>query len=618
MVKFLHKQLAVYLKILAKINLFIYLKYLLLTALFFLSFQLVFGIPFKLGFEFQEHSAMCPWSIQNYSLQKKPLIEAMIGNKRLWHIELDMSDIEFVTAPFSNEEKQQLIDCIKSIKMVIDSLQDLDIKKNTFDDWLEIITKKINNSPYKGKIILNKTLKYHDAKIGLRKIYKSDQWKPIILSQVTVQHHLEHTIGLYCSLFMPNKDILSAFAASLPFSKHDFMNELNISSDELETLNDHLSEKHKCAIAKYCNKLNGLIFLNALTMLSMTPGEEKDDYDFIRETVKQYSQHQCDAKINLILMSRRPFSEMWNDIKQQYRNIKLYCDYFEREMSKNKGFIQTNILNLFHKANYGELYYSHGDTILLNLEYLIDSFVPAFVNLDSINVVEKMLALMKSKNTNTWNKYINFMKIKNIHVPNNLSVNNFKIFFKKNKQACKEFLIKNHQDNIGFLLRNGTITSTMLRNLIPEIESQIYSVTQIPSLQSGKLYTKKVLESIDYPRRKFDFDFSSGRFDIKLSDVSSDLLSPPFPLDFLADSMGFYRNIEKSEVEKFGEAIIEIRDLQNIGKYFLKRHKICLKNDRDFLTVPESLLSHSLIFFEFLQKFKLNEHDVFYILCIKQ
>lgn len=91
------------------------------------------NMPFRLGFEFQMSGHLCPWANENDNLQKIPLFEMSYEGKKRWHVELDGSDIEFVTVPFSYKERNRLDKCMQSIKSAVDVLQNLlnDLKKWT-------------------------------------------------------------------------------------------------------------------------------------------------------------------------------------------------------------------------------------------------------------------------------------------------------------------------------------------------------------------------------------------------------------------------------------------------------------------------------------------------------
>ena len=84
---------------------------------------------FKLGFEFQEISGLCPWALYDTKVQKKPLFWMIKYNpetgskRRLWHVVIDTTDIEFVTEPFSDEDGAMLKVCIETLSASFRILQ---------------------------------------------------------------------------------------------------------------------------------------------------------------------------------------------------------------------------------------------------------------------------------------------------------------------------------------------------------------------------------------------------------------------------------------------------------------------------------------------------------------
>ncbi len=58
---------------------------------------------FKLGFEFQESSHLCPWNTERNDIQNKSVFHVSKGETELWKLVIDTFDIEFVTEPFSSD-----------------------------------------------------------------------------------------------------------------------------------------------------------------------------------------------------------------------------------------------------------------------------------------------------------------------------------------------------------------------------------------------------------------------------------------------------------------------------------------------------------------------------------
>ena len=241
-------------------------------------------MPFKLGFEFQEASGLCPWAINENNVQKKPLIffkNKIINNEKeeiLWHVEIDSSDIEFVTKPFTYKEKDSLKNTINSILESINILKDFQKEKIYFDEWYLALEKKYSNQ-------YEKTNKLKNSEEFFMLIPKN--WKPQFSPQATIQHPLEYAIPLYFSLFGFNSPYMINFSASLPFR--------DIFLEAQQTAN---SENYLKCIEGYQQKMNGLVFLHALTLVSMGSNIDDTDENFLEETEEQFkTSNQVDPKI---------------------------------------------------------------------------------------------------------------------------------------------------------------------------------------------------------------------------------------------------------------------------------------------------------------------------------
>lgn len=65
-------------------------------------------MPFKIGFEFQTCGGLCVWAKNNYNFQKRPIFYVEQDKKKIWHLEIDGTGLEFVTEPFSCKEKSPI------------------------------------------------------------------------------------------------------------------------------------------------------------------------------------------------------------------------------------------------------------------------------------------------------------------------------------------------------------------------------------------------------------------------------------------------------------------------------------------------------------------------------
>ena len=121
------------------------------------------------------------------------------------------------------------------------------------------------------------------------------------------------------------------------------------------------------------------------------------------------------------------------------------------------------------------------------------------------------------------------------------------------------------------LLENGIISTSMLRQLKPDLASET-------TLSMFRNYYNDVVRSVDASVPGYQFDIRTQR--VEMVDRRVDALSPPY---FLAhtDSMGAYKgHIDTS----YGEAIVEVREIENIGTYALTLMRLPLGLKGEFLT----------------------------------
>ncbi|MEI8295097.1 MAG: hypothetical protein WCG04_01060 [Alphaproteobacteria bacterium] len=94
---------------------------------------------FKIGFEFQELTHLLKGASERFDLQKKPIFQVSWRGRKLWHLEIDNDDIEFVTVPFEDHDMEGITVCIESISIACDVLKKLFAQKNnqiTFGECL--------------------------------------------------------------------------------------------------------------------------------------------------------------------------------------------------------------------------------------------------------------------------------------------------------------------------------------------------------------------------------------------------------------------------------------------------------------------------------------------------
>lgn len=502
----------------------------------FLNQRSIPQMPFKLGFEFQEGSALCPWALKDNRIQKKPLFslnikgtaaysEDEIKNFSLWHVVIDTSDIEFVTKPFT--DIKSLGESINSIVLSFNILENLLTDKTfiTFENWVYSLQDFINiHSPNKFEITF---IESNFNRIRDKNIVKpSGDWEPIFSPQVTIQHPLEYTIPLYFGLFgFKNSSYMMPFLASLPF--------IDLFKKAHEEAN---SQNLRQVMSGYEQKVSGLTFLHALTLVQMTPNEEETESSFLAETLKTFTDYQqIDAKMRLTLMSRRPFSSMLNDINPH--NKEGYKEIFVTAMLKfnfDRFNLLYNVPKLFYKSNYAEQFFD-----------------------DSTGREKSLLHLLP---------------------------------------LFEEEFSKENEDLLKSLLEKGIVSTAMLRNLKHDVMEENSKFI----FNNSDFYFNKVMDSVVFPEERYILDTENGM--VKKIPCDHDSLSPPW-FSESNNSMGALKDALKEEEKVYGEAIIEIRAIKNVGSWFFKRVGLSPEIEGKFLMRPNNIPKEAETLFRFLEDF---------------
>ena len=483
-------------------------------------------MKFKLGFEFQDNNGLCPRAEHDFTLQKKSIFRVTESDKKdfLWKIVFDATDIEFVTKPFSYQQKDQLKISVETISKACKILERMLNGKEevNFCTWTQALK---GNTKFKNlKIIESKRFK-KVADMLLESTVDNIQIR--FTPQATIQHSLEFSIPLYFGLFGFNNlsgDLL-AFSSSLPMKESFLKSQSEANFDLFRNVTNF-----------YSTKLAGLIFLHAQTIFGMTPREEKSDTDFLKETLQLLTDfNQVDPKIGIKLMSRRPFSSMYNDIAQDSN----YKSSFLKLMAENASFRED--VKLFNKTNYAEQFFHPETGGIISLE-----------------------------------KFASFLK---------------KDFYEENKTTIDD------------LLRKGVISTAMIRNLQTDGDEDSI-LTKI--VKKCNNYLQDCLESVSKPRERVEINLLLDTFINISSNYKHDVLSPPHFLE-KDNAMGFYKNDKKID-KKYGEAIIEIRNISNVQSWFLKKCGLndeqIKKVDGDFMKkAGEDLKYQPILLFDFLNNF---------------
>ncbi|AIL13453.1 hypothetical protein IM40_08075 [Candidatus Paracaedimonas acanthamoebae] len=378
--------------------------------------------------------------------------------------------------------------------------------------------------------------------LSLKHVPLDKKWKPSFVPQATIQHPLEYTIPLYFSLFGFDNNYMPNFSASLPL-KDEF----------LEAQRDGDGEKLKTIISQFKTKLNGLVFLHALTMTSMSPidypsinqyidvresrevltlmqrassldlgncstslgkvGEyieatQQADTKQLADTLDAFTQYdQVDPKMSLVIMSRRPFSSMFNDIPDEdiHQN---YAEYFNKVMAKNLSF--HDVQRLFNKVNYAEQFFDSEQGTPRNLSFL--------------------------------------------------------------EECLKVSFLRRNSETVSTLLQKGIVSTTMVRNFNENV-----LLMNTPISLFFENYYNFTLMSVDNPTHSITLDLNSDdlRSIVKPTKWSHNLLSPPLLLD-KSNSMGRFREKMTQEEKLFGEAIIEVRGIKSVKPCMWYENYICI------------------------------------------
>ena len=622
---------------------------------------------FKLGLELQESSGLCKWALRDLHFQKKPifkifgivtptleqvkdfffLTQFLVSNgatdavvfeicrslyarshtKHLFHIEIDGSDIEFVKDAFSNQERRYLKMCtegtVSSLNLLGTILNSPDnpLKRTTFKTWADALKPYLNSlqlgfkyksgfsnetlledmiiqAPLKPVLTQEQIRDYFFLKeiFELYKLSKTDafincisfycqinpikfaDWVPVFSPQATIQHPLSFTIPLYLSLFGEN----AYLQACLPH--RDVLLKISKTKTQ-ETLWEYFNEL--CI-----NPESGLMFLHALTLLCMTPDKRYTDGSLLAETLQNYELYdQIDAKGRLPLMSRRPFSAMFQEIQQQETLEEEYSyegggsseeEYsykilFQKAMEKGNNLFMEKI-KLFHMTNYGQQFFG-SDGKPIDLSSYLMCFTEGFRN-----------------------------------------------FIDERFEKREEY-----KGVLSTLLKNGIITTTMLRNLENdtidgsdkyELVSELFrsnSGSEAFSYGSETFY-QTCITSVDSPQERCIIKFENG-IGVQKENVNStlyDCLSPPWFLK-IDDPMGGFKEKEMEKQDRsYGEAIVEVRMVFNIDDWFFNKMNLNKKLVGKFLKFKDfenNFIDQVMGFFDFLVDFDLESQDIQNKIC---
>lgn len=467
--------------------------------------------PFRLGIEL-ETGILLPELVTKYhKFQKTPLFYCCNGQgKKLWHVEIDGLDIEFVTMPFSHLNEVELGECSSSLQEAACILLSLVNSENeiTFSQWLQVLKSKIQNLEWHSNELFhcleNEIIQWKEG-------YQN--WDGLLQPHATIQLPLQRVVDLVFDLFAEDQSIISILEGALPFRT-------------MEDCDAYFKVDAKVRSRKqFQNKLDGLMFLQALTFLDLTlPAFAHDETELAERLVHDdiYCQEIC-PKMYLHVMSRRPFSDMWQQLES---NQSGYADLFKERMKNNMLFSSLSTLNDYYNGRK----VSRSD----KTDGVPDNFWKVSYGQEYY-----------------WGENEESQDLTSILKPD---------YFKKGEIS---------EESLEYYLKNGIISTSMLRTL----KSDIASALHLDNLREIMSYDF-VVASIEKPKWRPTIKIEDQQITVTWDNsdqseiVPHDFLSPPLFMSQYTlgidkrncDSMGsFQQTPEELEISIYGEAILEIR-----------------------------------------------------------
>lgn len=508
---------------------------------------------FKIGFEFQEIHHLCPWASAEKCVQNEPIFRVSKNGSPLWHITIDWEDLEFVTEPFSNLEEDLCDAAIETIQIACAVLSQLSLNSTkigdvTFKKWrthLQTELERIHEALYT---------------IDFTYVGNADSFGSIIFSnpgskflvnfqpQVTIQHSLSYTIPL----------VLGLCASSLLMQDDFYCLDIDTVEDPRivdiikHCFPDKINESGQFIVSKHTLSEEGFLFLHMLICLSLVSNVDihQTDQDRVSEVVDwHYKGGQVNAKAHLGVLSRRPFSMMWGDIKTQQSIGSLLSTTSSIGMlDLTERTTQSVGLCAYESKQCREEAVGTGFSTSLSRDVSYAGFVTQHINIDFAERLAQRF------------QWINYADI----------------YFTQDgrrRNITSHFPELGDEGSCTLLLENGIVSTSMIRESYVKKRSNGEVVTMDNIFTH---YFDEIIRSIDTPSLQ-RYMFDEVTMDIQPKSVLYDLLSPPH---FLSehDSMGAYKDSTKIELE-FGEAILEFRMIPHIGKYAREKIKELLELD---------------------------------------
>lgn len=582
-------------------------------------------MPFRIGFEGQMEGQLCMQVLTRPAVQKKPIFELHYEGKKLWHVEFDGPDLEFVTIPFAHTEKQRVQVCMLTIQQAINDLMRL-LPGSTASNiigWFNALN--IGTDGKRTKHKSDETF-FSAQNLGAVQIKKiSTDWKPIWRPQVTIQHPLQCAIGLYTMLFEETKTIEeikktiptinpnTALAGLIFLQAHEMLGMTNSVPLAIEDMNLNFALVTALTMFFIDQKTpQAQITLDKILEVIGTPeivGIAYECYKYIvqlyitskgvskeilmpqldqqkQKIVKSFYDERC-AHITGILFEARDTNPILQDILFMMNTWQSLNDVNQFDAKRFIFFMSRRpFCHMF-----AEIAAAPTDSLILTDQYS----KTALLKERFIDVFQTSIPSIVETLQQTWMVSNYGEQFYEAVGQNPLDLSDLADFF---PDPLKTQVVP--------LLQKGLLSTTMLRIInIGTLEAggRLSPIAkEIITLMRDPRYFRLALESTQLPQRKTFLKISkTGKtiIDAEQLPQALDLISPPFPLD-TRDAMGFHRDgVFSEDAAIFGSAIVELRNISDIQKFRTT-------DSVGFLTSPSNVTTELLRLFDFLTGLKIK------------
>lgn len=589
-------------------------------------------MPFRIGFEGQMEGQLCMQALNRPAIQKKPIFEMRYQGKKLWHVEFDGPDLEFVTVPFTCNEREQIQRCMLTIQLALNDLVSLlpNDSISSIDEWFTSL-----RVCSEGEKVVSDPTFFQTQNLGtiqIKKIFAN--WKPVWRPQVTLQHPLCCTVALYTSLFDKTKS-LEEIKKVIPENIQS-----NTALGGLVFLQAHEmpSMANSVSLAIKDVKSNTVLVM-ALTRYFIEKGipEERINLEEILrvvgcpEIVEITSKYYNDAlslyknavNLKLLLSLKVPLPEV-KKLQSDPVLIHMLNDFYDSRCAfitdlicrarESEPIIQ-NILFMMHtwqSFNTVNQFDAKRFTLFMSRRpmcHMLAEIATASREIPFLTDNFSKKALFERKFTDIFCSSIPSC-LKNLQEIWHMS--NFGEQFYDignnpiNLTELIDFFPASYKEQAKLLLRDGIISTTMLRVMDLKALKDAKKITLVAEEIVGSMknprYFFDALESVQTPKEKnFLKIVKTDKITLETEELPQaiDLLSPPFPLD-MHDAMGFYRNgLFSEKTALFGGAIIELRNISDLQR---------IRKDPEvkFLTISSNASIELLNLFDFLKELKIE------------